>query len=645
MKIRVLILFLLHAPFLQAQLCNANLGDPIVNVTFGTRDNPQIPSVTSFERVGGCPAKGQYTINDFLFGCGGYWVQMTGDHTSGDLNGNYMLVNAESTPGIVHQDTATGLCENMLYQYSFYVTNVLQTNLSCGTNVILPNLDVTIESLSGEVLATYNTGAIPITNGKQWVQHGLTYKTTAGINAVVLKLSTKSPPGCGSAFAIDDIVFQNCGPVVSVTIDGSTEQQNVCADYTNPFIMKGSYSAGFTNPVIQWQNSLDTGKTWKDIPGATATTYHVPRRSSGTIEYRMVVAEKENINSLNCRVRSNAIHTEVHPVPPHNPPQYINGCTGINYALPAADPTALEIEWAGPNSFSSYTTYPYPPDTVYNLQYADTGLYVLRQTFYYGCKTVDSFYLNAAPGIVISAQPAHGMCEGESQTLNVSASVNGSFNWTPSEGLSNDAIPNPVASPEDSTIYKVIATNAGGCRDSAFLTVDVYKKPFASAGDDKRILIGDTAVLNGFVQGTAVSYSWSPSLYINDVQSQQPEVYPSQDMIYTLTVTSSLGCGTASDDVSVTIYKGLFIPNAFTPNNDGINDKFRILIYDSYSIQRFVIYNRWGAEVYHSKNPDEGWDGTYKSYPQPIGSYIYLLELSGPDNKKVVKRGTISLLR
>ena len=645
MKIRALCFLLLCTHSLRAQLCNNNLGDPIVNVTFGTKDNKQIPAVTSYELTGGCPSKGQYTINDFLFGCGGYWVQMTGDHTSGDLNGNYMLVNAESTPGIVHQDTATGLCENMLYQYSFYVTNVLQTNLSCGASAILPNLTITVQSLSGVVLATYNTGDIPITNEKKWVQYGFTYKTTAGINAVVLKMSTNPPYGCGSAFAIDDIVFQNCGPLVSVTIDGSTEPQNVCADYTNPFIMKGSYSAGFTNPVVQWQNSLDSGKTWKDISGATDIIYQVPHRISGTIEYRMVVAEKENINSLNCRIRSNAIHTEVHPVPPHNRPQYISGCTGIDYALPAADPTALEIEWAGPNGFYSYTTYPYPPDTVNNLQYADTGLYVLKQIFYYGCKTVDSFYLDAAPGILISAQPAHGMCEGESQALSVTSSVNGSFKWTPSDGLSSDAIPDPVASPKDSTIYKVIATNGLGCSDSAFLTIDVYKKPVANAGEDKIIVAGDTAVLNGSVQGTAVNYSWSPAMYINDVQRQQPKVYPPQDMGYTLTATSTLGCGTASDDVLVAIYKGLFIPNAFTPNNDGLNDKFRILIYESYTIQRFVIYNRWGAEVYSSKVADDGWDGTYKSYPQPMGSYVYVLELSGPDNKKIIKRGTISLLR
>src|SRR5271154_4654098 len=100
---------LLCFPVLHAQLCNNNLGDPIVNIDFGTADNPVKPSFTSYAYVGGCPSKGQYTISGFLFGCGGDWVQMTGDHTPPpDLNGNYMLVDAESTPGTVLQDTATG---------------------------------------------------------------------------------------------------------------------------------------------------------------------------------------------------------------------------------------------------------------------------------------------------------------------------------------------------------------------------------------------------------------------------------------------------------------------------------------------------------------------------------------------------------
>src|SRR5690242_20461201 len=80
----------------RAQLCNNNLGDPIINVTFGTVHAPLPASTTTYDYVGGCPSKGQYTISDFLFGCGGFWVQMTGDHTLGDLNGTYMMVDAES---------------------------------------------------------------------------------------------------------------------------------------------------------------------------------------------------------------------------------------------------------------------------------------------------------------------------------------------------------------------------------------------------------------------------------------------------------------------------------------------------------------------------------------------------------------------
>jgi hypothetical protein len=85
-----------HSIFVSAQLCTGTLGDPIVNVTFGVGHSPLPPNTTSYTYAKGCPAKGQYTINNFLFGCGGSWVQMIGDHTGG-VDGNYMMVNAENT--------------------------------------------------------------------------------------------------------------------------------------------------------------------------------------------------------------------------------------------------------------------------------------------------------------------------------------------------------------------------------------------------------------------------------------------------------------------------------------------------------------------------------------------------------------------
>jgi hypothetical protein len=108
-----------------AQTCNGSLGDPVVNETFGSGGGYQLASYqTSYQAVGGCPdnSGGTYTLGSFLFGCGPHtWVQMIGDHTR-DENGNYMLVNAASTPGTVYMDTAKNLCGNTNYQFGVWFT-------------------------------------------------------------------------------------------------------------------------------------------------------------------------------------------------------------------------------------------------------------------------------------------------------------------------------------------------------------------------------------------------------------------------------------------------------------------------------------------------------------------------------------------
>ncbi len=159
------------------------------------------------------------------------------------------------------------------------------------------------------------------------------------------------------------------------------------------------------------------------------------------------------------------------------------------------------------------------------------------------------------------------------------------------------------------------------------------------------MLSGDSAILNGYVKGTALNYYWSPPLYLDDITAIQPKAFPPQDMTYTLTANSTVGCGSSTDDVTVTVYKGFFIPNAFTPNGDGKNDRFRILAYDNYKMEKFVIYNRWGSIVFKTDKAGDGWDGTFKGLPQPMGSYIYYLEFLDGTNKRIVKQGTVSLLR
>src|SRR5207244_2415118 len=148
---------------------------------FGAKGFVMPKNATTFDQVYNCPSKGQYIISSFLFGCGSNndhsWLQMIGDHTR-DQDGNYMLVNAESTTGTVYTDTAKDLCDNTNYVFAAWISNAMQS-FSCGGNPVLANLTFIVKKLDGTVLATSNTGDIPVANDRIWKQYGLSFTTPA----------------------------------------------------------------------------------------------------------------------------------------------------------------------------------------------------------------------------------------------------------------------------------------------------------------------------------------------------------------------------------------------------------------------------------------------------------------------------------
>jgi gliding motility-associated-like protein len=170
----------------------------------------------------------------------------------------------------------------------------------------------------------------------------------------------------------------------------------------------------------------------------------------------------------------------------------------------------------------------------------------------------------------------------------------------------------------------------------------VYKRPAADAGPLKEIGQGQSVLLSGTASGTGIQYSWSPPVAMDDASKLQPTVAPVEDQVYYLTVASTFGCGVATDSVRVIVYKGIFIPTAFTPNGDGKNDLWRIFgltVYPSYEI---LVFNRYGQVVYRSTNATAGWNGTFNGQPVPIGTYPYLIKVEG--GKRVLK-GLVNVIR
>ena len=184
-------------------------------------------------------------------------------------------------------------------------------------------------------------------------------------------------------------------------------------------------------------------------------------------------------------------------------------------------------------------------------------------------------------------------------------------------------------------------TTNEGCQDSTQQIIQVNAQPTVNAGPDKFLIKGTFLTLHATAKGNNLSYLWTPAISITGETTLDPRISPPSDITYSLTVTSADGCSN-HDEVVIKVLNELYVPTAFTPNGDGLNDVWRLPSLESYPDAEVTIYNRWGQPVYHAKAPLISWDGTFNGKPQSTGSYIYYIELK---NNLPPLKGTITLIR
>ncbi|HYC27260.1 MAG TPA: gliding motility-associated C-terminal domain-containing protein, partial [Chitinophagaceae bacterium] len=155
------------------------------------------------------------------------------------------------------------------------------------------------------------------------------------------------------------------------------------------------------------------------------------------------------------------------------------------------------------------------------------------------------------------------------------------------------------------------------------------------------VLEGGFITLVPKVTGNNLSFLWTPSIGLDNAASATPKVAPVNDQEYLLTVTSGEGC-VAYDRVIVKLLKQIKVPNAFSPNNDGINDKWQILYLESYPGCQVEVFNRYGQAVYRSTGYTTPWDGTYKGSPLPVGTYYWIIN---PKNGRQPITGSVTIIR
>lgn len=220
------------------------------------------------------------------------------------------------------------------------------------------------------------------------------------------------------------------------------------------------------------------------------------------------------------------------------------------------------------------------------------------------------------------------------------------YTWSPAEFLSEDDIASPIASPPVTTLYEVIGVDTNGCSNSSFAEVVVFQPPPQIIWDTT-IVIGEVVFLDGWV-GEGYDYLWEPDMWLSCDTCAAGFFTPLEDTDYTLTVSDTLGCFSIVSfyGFDVLPVSSVDVPDAFTPNGDGVND---IIYVDGWGIKNlleFKIYNRWGELVFETSDLEEGWDGYYKDELQNVETYAYVVVVETfVDAQPLTKKGYINLFR
>lgn len=617
----------------RAQTCNGSLGDPIINIDFGSGTNkfgsPVGSGITNYGYVAATPNDGSYTIANTTNGMHPTTWWQTTDHT-GNTGGYMMIVNAnEQTTDYFYRNTVTSLCPGTTYEFAAWVLNLATVNNN------KPNITFKISKTDGTVLQSYNTGDIPYNSAKaNWVKYGMLFTTPASSGDIELTMTNNGPGGNGNDIALDDITFRPCGPVLTSNfINTNTTSQNACSGTNQSFTMSAQASAGYATPAYQWQ--VSNSGTWTDIPGATNTTYtaNFTPAVAGTYQYRITSAEQSNINSPTCRVTSNPITLTINATPSSTITGSNAICEGETLSLSAS--AADMYIWTGPNGFSAVGQQ----ITINNATPANSGIYHVDMARN-GCTNSGSVNVVVNPKVNATAGSNVTICQGDATRLQATGGT--SYVWSPATGLSNPNVATPFANPSTTTNYTVTVTNSRGCSATASVKVTVLEPPVVNADKDKEIIQGQSVMLNGKINGSGYSYYWSPTTYLSNPASLTPVATPTDDITYTLYATTGTPCNyEVSDKVFIRVYKKVTVPNTFTPNGDGVNDNWDIEALITYPESLTQVFNRYGQMVYQSNGYSKPWDGRQNGKPVPEGTYYYRIDLK---NGQVLS-GWVAILR
>ncbi|MEP7238052.1 MAG: choice-of-anchor L domain-containing protein [Ferruginibacter sp.] len=265
------------------------------------------------------------------------------------------------------------------------------------------------------------------------------------------------------------------------------------------------------------------------------------------------------------------------------------------------------------------------------------------------CNKVDSVTVFVNPAPTPNAGPDSSICFGKNIQLSGSGGV--SYFWSPSSALNNNRLQNPTTiNLPGSITYGLHVVDANGCNSlkKDDVLISVTRQVIVDAGRDTVLAIGQPLQLNAIDINRVdfTSYEWQPYYGLNNPSIANPVVILDKDITYTIQARTSIGC-LATDQIKIQVYKGpdIYVPNAFTPNNDSKNDILRAIPVGIKDFHYFRIYDRWGSLIFFTTNASYGWDGRIKGTEQPTATYVWMAEGIDYTGKTIQRRGSVIIIK
>ncbi|MCA0236060.1 MAG: gliding motility-associated C-terminal domain-containing protein [Bacteroidetes bacterium] len=313
---------------------------------------------------------------------------------------------------------------------------------------------------------------------------------------------------------------------------------------------------------------------------------------------------------------------------------------------PANGIQAWKWRLTGPNNTLLQSTVQNPDFIL-----AHSGVYqlMLTVTSGNGCTNTLTLPLESPYPPVDLLADSLAICTGESIALFPSADPDFTYTWSPDEDISDPHASNPLASPDSTRVYTVSISGNGPCVIQKQVKVAVLNPgALVVTATPDIILAGGSSQLEATFPG-ATGFVWEPPASLSNPDIYNPVATPVDSTTYHVMALLSSGCDVSGMVTVRVLYPEcgepyIFFPTAFSPNGDNENDVLKLessYVKDVY----WMVYNRFGEKLFEAFGPDDAWDGTYKGVPQPAETYGYYLRVRCANERELIRKGNITLLR